>query len=105
MASSDTVPPYLFVANPETNGVSVLNVDTQTLVAVVQVGRRPSQIVLTPDQKWALVLNADSGDLAVIRMLSLNAAQSTRVLHYRTAPLFTMVPVGEQPVSAAVVAW
>jgi YVTN family beta-propeller protein len=98
-------PPYLLVANPDTNSVTVLNVENQTLAAVVQVGQSPCQIVLTPDQKWALVVNEHSGDLAVIRLQSLNAAQSARVLHYKTAPIFTMVRVGERPVSAAVVGW
>jgi len=105
MAASDTTPPYLLVANPDTNSVTALNVDTQTLAALVQVGQWPCQIVITPDQKWALVLNAKSGDMAVIRLLSLNAAQSQRVLRYKTAPIFTMVPVGENPVGAAVVGW
>jgi YVTN family beta-propeller protein len=105
MVATDTQPPYLLVANPETNSVTVLDVDTHTLTALVQVGRQPCQIVLTPDQKWALVLNAKSGDMAVIRLLSLDAAQSKRVLHYKTAPIFTMLPVGENPVAAAVVGW
>lgn len=105
---SATDPPYLLyllVANPQTNTVTVLNGDTQTLAALVQVGQSPGQIVVTPDQKWALVVNEQSGDLAVIRLLSLNAAQSERVLHYKTAPIFTMVRVGEHPVSAAIVGW
>ena len=105
MAATDTTPPYLLVANPDTNSVTVLNVNTQAYPAVVQVGRQPCQIVLTPDQKWALVLNARSGDMAVIRTLSLDAAQSKRVMNYKAAPIFTMVPVGENPVAAAVVQW
>lgn len=105
MAASDTVPSYLLVANPDSNSVTVLNVDTQAYPAVVQVGAQPCQIILTPDQKWALVLNAKSGDMAVIRLVSLDAAQSKRVMNYKMAPIFTMVPVGENPVSGAVVEW
>ena len=40
-----------------------------------------------------------SGDLALIRIFSLRARY-----RYTPAPLFTMIPVGEKPVSAAVVA-
>ena len=40
-----------------------------------------------------------SGDLALIRIFSLRARY-----RYKPAPLFTMIPVGEKPVSAAVVA-
>lgn len=105
MAATLTKPPYLLAANPDANRITVLNGDTLTLAALVQVGSDPRQILITPDQKWALVVNGASGDLAVIRILSLNASQSDRVLHYKTAPLFTLVPVGEKPVSAAVVGW
>jgi YVTN family beta-propeller protein len=108
VADVRTNPPsllYLLVANPGDNRVTVLNPNTQSMTALVQVGREPSQILVTPDQKWGLVVNAASGDLAVIRLQSLNPAQSDRVLHYRTGPLFTLVPVGEQPVSAAIVSW
>ncbi|HKE29882.1 MAG TPA: YncE family protein [Bryobacteraceae bacterium] len=108
VANNLTNPPsllYVLAANPDANRITVLNGETLTLAALVQVGRAPRQILITPDQKWALVVNGASGDLAVIRILSLNAAQSERVLHYKTAPLFTMIPVGEKPVSAAVVGW
>ncbi len=75
MAVTDT-PPYLLVSNPETDSVTVLDIGTQKLVAVVQVGRQPGQILLTPgDQQYALVLNEQSGDLAVIRTYSLHAPQ------------------------------
>ena len=108
VADTRTNPPsllYLLVANPDDGRVTVLNPNTQSMTALVQVGREPSQILVTPDQKWALVVDAASGDLGVIRLASVNPAQSDRVLHYRTAPLFTLIPVGERPVSAAIVEW
>ncbi len=109
VVTSETSPSYLLVANPETNGVTVLDVETGRLVAVVQVGQEPRHIVLTPDppdRQYALVLNEKSGDLAVIRIFSLSGKQTggDRVRRYKSAPLFTLVPVGEKPVGAAVVA-
>ena len=76
------------------------------LVALVQVGSEPRQIVITPDNEYALVLNEKSGDMAVIRIFTLGGNQvgGERVKRYKSAPLFTMIPVGERPVSAAVVA-
>jgi YVTN family beta-propeller protein len=93
------VPPYLFVANPESAGITVLDIDTRKLVAPVTVGQEPRHIVITPDNQYALVLNHGSGDMAVVRI------EAFRARRHRTdpAPLFTMIPVGEQPVSAAVV--
>lgn len=95
MAVTDS---YLLVANPQTNSVTVLDIDTDfKLVAVVRVGNAPQEIVVTPDQQYALVLNQGSGDLAVIRIAALAARR------YKSGPLFTMIPVGAGPVSAAVV--
>lgn len=98
MAATDTC---LLVANPETNGVTVLDIETGKLVALVQVGQEPRCILITPDNQYALVLNRKSGDLAVIRIFSIT---SRRPPYYKTAPLFTLIPVGESPVAAAVVA-
>jgi DNA-binding beta-propeller fold protein YncE len=71
-------------------------VETRSLVAAVKVGQEPCYITFTPDNQYALVVNHRSGDLAVIRL---------PITHRRsmTAPLFTMIPVGAEPVSAAVV--
>ena len=89
-------PEYLFAANPESGDVTVLDVYTRSLVAAVKVGQEPCHITFTPDNQYALVVNRRSGDLAVIRL---------PITHRRsmTAPLFTMIPVGAEPVSAAVV--
>lgn len=89
---------YLLVANPQTNSVTVLDIPNRKLAAVVQVGQEPREILITPDNQYALVLNQKSGDLAVIRIAALAARR------FKSAPLFTLIPVGEKPVSAAVVA-
>jgi DNA-binding beta-propeller fold protein YncE len=97
-------PNYLVVANPETNSLTVLD-DNQKLVAVVEVGQQPSQMVITPDGQYVLVLNEQSGDMAVVRTYSLRAPQLAARARFKSAPVFTMIAVGEKPVSAAVVAW
>jgi YVTN family beta-propeller protein len=105
MAITETSPSYLMVANPASDCVTVLDVESGRLVAVVQVGRGPNSIVITPDRHYALVLNETSGDLAVIRIYSLGGNQEggVRVKRYKSAPLFNLIPVGARPVSAAVV--
>jgi YVTN family beta-propeller protein len=104
-AEPDKPPYYLLVANPGADTVTVLDVETGKLVALVTVGSQPRQIILTPNREYALVLNENSGDMAVIRIFSLGGNQvgGDRVKRYKSAPLFTMIPVGERPVSAAVV--
>ena len=104
MAVTET-PSFLLVANPQTDSVTILDFDNmgKKLVAAVQVGKDPRFILITPDQQYALVLNQGSGDMAVIRIPPLTAQDPTR--RYKPVPLFTMIPVGEEPVSADVVAF
>jgi len=89
---------YLFIANAESGDVTVINVDTRKVLAGLAVGKEPRYIAITPDNQYALVLNRRSGDVAVIRIAALTARQRKF-----PAPLFTMIPVGSKPVSAAVV--
>ena len=92
-------PPYLFVANPPSDSITVLDIDTRKLVAAIAVGQEPRSILITPDNRYALVLNRRSGDMAVIRIASFTASRHRQ----DPPPLFTMIPVGENPVGGAVV--
>jgi YVTN family beta-propeller protein len=89
---------YLFVANPTSAGVSILDIETSKVLAVTPVGTEPSCIAITPDDQYALVLNQASGDMAVIRIKNV-----ARAAHWRKGPLFMLIPVGSKPVSAAIV--
>jgi YVTN family beta-propeller protein len=101
MASSNS-PGYLFVANPKSADVSILDIETSKVIMVTPVGAEPSYIAITPDDKYALVLNQGSGDMAVIRIPNVtSAAREER--RWKKGPLFTLIPVGSKPVSAAVV--
>jgi hypothetical protein len=107
MAAMDA-PQFLLVTSPETNSVTVLDLENDgKLVASVQVGQEPRAIVVTParegQDQYALVLNEKSGDLAVIRIYSLLNQDPKR--RRMPIPLFTLVPVGEGPVSAAVMSF
>jgi YVTN family beta-propeller protein len=91
-------PSYLFVGNASGSDVSILNVSTRKAIGVVEVGQRPGYIAITPDDQYALVLNQESGDMSVIRISAI------RINRGKTgAALFTMLPVGNSPVHAAVV--
>ncbi|HTM50544.1 MAG TPA: hypothetical protein VL285_17745, partial [Bryobacteraceae bacterium] len=91
-------PQYLFVANTESDNVTVMNIQTGRTV-VVSVGAEPRHIAVTPDDQYALTLNRRSGDMAVIRIPAF--ANKDRAKTAPT-PLFTMIPVGAKPVSAAI---
>jgi YVTN family beta-propeller protein len=96
MAASSGKPPYLFIANPTSGDVTIMNVTTRKVVALAAVGSEPGFIAVTPDDQFALVLNRKSGDMAVLRIHDKLATRQ------KTAALFTMIPVGSKPVSAAV---
>ena len=59
-------------------------------------GDEPGYVAITPDQQYALVLNRKSGDMGVIRIHPGIANRQ------KTAALFTIIPVGSKPVSAAI---
>ena len=91
----------LLVANSGANTVSVIGIDDRRTLAAIPVGRDPRRIVLTPDDQWALVLNYGSGDMAVIRR---RTAEQPGKVGDRTRSLFSMIPVGNEPVDVAVLA-
>ena len=95
-----SAPEYLFAVNPEPGDVTVLEVETRDVLAAVKVGQEPCSVAFTPDNQYALVLNRRSGDLAVIRLGAIN--QTRQQSRTKTAPLFTMVAVGSEPVGVAV---
>ena len=92
MAVSDTL---LFVLSPQSGDVTILEINSRKVIAVVQVGSDPDAVVVTPDNRYALVLNRKSGDVAVLR------ASTAATKRFRWT-LLTLIPVGSEPVSAAV---
>lgn len=95
MAATDQ---HLFVTNPAAGDVTIFNIVRRRVIAVASVGRDPGFVAMTPDGAYALVLNRNSGDMAVIRVAGLQPDRR------KSAPLFTMIPVGSKPVSAVVTA-
>jgi YVTN family beta-propeller protein len=98
-------PEYLFVASKTSSEVSILSVLSRQVIAVVEAGQSPRQILMTPDNQYALILYAQSGALAVIRIptITRNRSKSAAANRYKSAAaLFTMIPVGDQPVGAAI---
>ncbi len=96
MACSET-PAYLFLANPGGPEINIMSVPTRRVIATVQAGLGARQILITPDNQYALVINAVSGDIAAIRIPPIKGNRNKS-----GASLFTMIPVGEQPVSGAI---
>ena len=103
MATSSGKPPYLFIANPSSNDVTIFNVTTRKVSAAAAVGAEPTFIAVTPDNQFALILNRGSGDMGILRIHDKLATPKTSAgLISKNAGLFTMVPVGSKPVSAAI---
>ena len=98
-------PAYLFVASASGSDVCILNIETRKLIGLVEVGQKPCYLAVTPDSQYALVLNRDSGDMAVIHIAEIqaNLGDPDKVRNKTAASLFTMLPVGSQPVHAAIV--
>jgi YVTN family beta-propeller protein len=87
----------LYVANPESGDLTVIAIADRGLLAKISVGQDPVQVMVTPDNQYVLVLNRGSSDLSVIRVSKIGSD-----LRGKGAPLFTVVPLGARPVSAAI---
>jgi len=106
-AGMAATPGYLFVANSGSGDVTILDIESERVAARIAVGQEPQDVILTPDNQYALVLNRKSGDMAVIRIASIGAANTKRpvpgwIKRSETSSLFTMIPVCDSPVSAAI---
>jgi YVTN family beta-propeller protein len=84
----------LYVANSGANTVSAIDIEQRRTLAAVPVGDGPHRVALTPDNQYALALNRRSGDMAVIRRRIEQGRETFR--------LFTMIPVGTNPVDLVV---
>ncbi len=68
----------------------------------MDVAQRPEFITITPDNQYALVLDRASGNMAIIHIAAFRLSPEAS----RTksgAALFTILPVGSDPVHAAVI--
>ncbi|HZQ54964.1 MAG TPA: hypothetical protein VFB14_22390 [Bryobacteraceae bacterium] len=97
----------LFVASQTGSDVCILNIDSRKMLGVVEVGLKPTYITTTPDSQYALILDELSGDMAVIRIPAIRTyhapgGSSGYWLPRLPASLFTMLPVGDKPVHAAI---
>ena len=95
-------PAYLFVGSASGSDVCILNIDTRKVVGIVDVAQRPEFITVTPDNQYALVLDRTSGNMAIIHIAAFRLSPGAS----RTksgAALFTILPVGSDPVHAAVI--
>jgi YVTN family beta-propeller protein len=88
---------YLFITNPEAGDLTVIAIADRRVLAKIPVGQEPVSATIVAD--YALILNRKSGDMAVIRISKLAQLADFR---YKRAPLFTLIPLGEAPVSAAI---
>jgi YVTN family beta-propeller protein len=95
-AAASATPDYLFVTNPPSGDVTIIDIQTQKVMAVAATGKDPCFVAVTPGNEFALVLNRGSGNMAVLHIGTLAANRT------KSAPLFTVVPVGSGPVSAVV---
>ncbi len=103
MACSEE-PEYLFVGSASGTDVCILNIYNRQMIGIVDVAQRPGFIATTPDSQYALVLDEQSGNIAVIHIAAIRLNWDARSKR-SGASLYTLLPVGLKPVQAVVVPW
>lgn len=93
---------YLFVGSSTGSDVCVLDVGTREIVGMVNIGAAPTYIAVTPDNQYALILDEAAGNMAVIRIPSIQRGFWS-LAQRSGASLFTVLSVGNKPVHVAVV--
>ena len=87
----------LFVANQGSGDLTILDIETRRVAASVHIGENPGEVLVTPDGEYALLLDARSGNVAVVRI-------ATALDHKnRTKPLFTVFATATDARSAMIV--
>src|SRR5438132_1091423 len=59
-----------YITNSSSNDVSVIDTDTNQVIATVKVGLTPAYVAITPDGSRAYVTNGGSGTVSVINTIS-----------------------------------
>ena len=86
--SSSSAEPYAYITNVDSNTVSVIDTATNTVIATVPVGMKPSGVAVSPDGSKVYVTNGYSNSVSVIDTAT-NTVTAT-------------VPVGSIPLGIAV---
>lgn len=58
--------PWIYVANNQSNTVSIISTESDEVIFTVRVGREPHEVAVTPDGKTVFVTNAMDDTVAVI---------------------------------------
>lgn len=93
----------LFVTNPDSGDITIFDIDTRQHVSSVHVGGKPGEVLLTPDGEYALSIDQESGDVAVIRNRTVLDRKYNAGAAPLPKPLFTIFHTGAAPQSAAIV--
>jgi YVTN family beta-propeller protein len=93
----------LFVTNAGSGDLTIFDIDTRQLASSVHVGGKPGEVLLTPDGEYALTIDRESGDVAVIRTNTALDRKTNEATAPRVKPLFTVFHTGAGPQSAAIV--
>jgi YVTN family beta-propeller protein len=91
----------LFVTNPASGDLTILDIETRTVSASVHVGENPGEILLTPDGEYALVMDQHSGNVSVVRIKTVLDKKAKT--NSPPAPLFTVFPTAADARSAIIV--
>ncbi|HWF07872.1 MAG TPA: YncE family protein [Bryobacteraceae bacterium] len=91
----------LFVTNPASGDLTILDIETRAVSASVHVGENPGEILLTPDGEYALVLDQRSGNVSVVRIRTVLDRKAKT--NSPPAPLFTVFPTAADARAALIV--
>jgi YVTN family beta-propeller protein len=93
----------LFITNVESGDLTIFDIETRAHKSSIHVGGQPGEVLLTPDGEYALTVDRESGNVAVVRLKTVLDRQSNEATAPMVKPLFTIFPTGSAPQSGVIV--
>jgi DNA-binding beta-propeller fold protein YncE len=93
----------LFITNRDSGDLTVFDIDTRRLASSIHVGGKPGEVLLTPDGEYALTIDRESGDVAVVRIKTVLDRWANEPTAPMVKPVFTIFHTGSGPQSGVIV--
>lgn len=96
----------LFLTNPDSGDVTILNIETRHPVASIHTGGKPRQMLVAPSsgpEEYAFAVDAETGDVSVIHIPAVLHKAGDPLIAEPPKPVFAVFHGGADPQSAVIV--
>ncbi len=96
----------LFLTNPDSGDVTILNIETRRPAASIRTGGNPRQVLIAPStgpEEYAFAVDAETGDVSVIHIPAVLHKRGDPFIAEPPKPVFAVFRGGADPQSAVII--